>query len=236
MADITKHLNGLNLQLQGKDKFIWDLAKRTHDFTLKLNAYKNQIQESDYSFFPTLAARSDDEDVIDVGYDNEKFVQFLDILIEEFNSRFSDFKQFDLAFKFLKDPFIFDENDMQNLSDIFHTKKTHLEFDIALIRDEIRLPNEKSGELWNRLLSNCDFMVLHSIIPRYICMFGSTYVCESTFSSLARRKNKFRSSLTQQCLESEIRCEVSKAKLNLNELVESKECHPSHGHSSQCKN
>ena len=35
-----------------------------------------------------------------VDYDTETFVQFLDILIEEFNSRFSDFKRFDLAFKF----------------------------------------------------------------------------------------------------------------------------------------
>lgn len=67
-------------------------------------------------------------------------------------------------------------------------------------------------------------------------MFGSTYVCESTFSSLARRKNKFRCSLTQQYLESEIRCEVSKTKPNLNELVENKECNSSHGHPSQCKN
>lgn len=64
-------------------------------------------------------------------------------------------------------------------------------------------------------------------------MFGSTYVCDSTFLSLARRKNKFRNSLFQH-LESEIPCEISKSKLNLNNLIELEENRPSHGHPSQC--
>lgn len=121
-------------------------------------------------------------------YDNDAFVQFLDALIDEFDTRFSDFKEYDLAFKFLKNPFIFDQEKTQRLSDIFKTKKTHLDFDIALIQDETHLPNELSGALWSRLLSYCDFMVLKTIVPKFPCMFSSTYVCESKFSSLARRK------------------------------------------------
>lgn len=54
LADITKHLNELNLKLQGKDKYIWDLAKLVREFSLKLNAFKNQIEENDYTFFSTL--------------------------------------------------------------------------------------------------------------------------------------------------------------------------------------
>lgn len=99
--------------------------------------------------------------------------------------------------------FRFDEENTQSLSDLFNTKKSHLEFDIALIKDETGLPNEMSGALWKRLISDCNFMVLQNIVPRFLCMFGSTYVCESTFSSLARRKNKFRSSLSQDNLESD---------------------------------
>ena len=136
---------------------------------------------------------------------------------------------------FLKNPFIFDRKNLQSLSDLFNTKKSHLEFDVALISDEICLPNEMSGATWKRLLTDCNFMVLKNIVPKFLCMFGSTYVCESTFSSLARRKNKFRSSLSQNSLESEIRCEI-KPKPDFNKLVETKECQPSHGHPSKSKN
>lgn len=101
---------------------------------------------------------------------------------------------------------------------------------------ENHLPNETSGALWNRLLSNCVFMVLKKVVPKFLCMFGSTFVCESKFSSLTRRKNKFRTALSQHYLESEIRCEVSKLNLNINKLVELKENHPSHGHPTQIKN
>lgn len=114
-------------------KFIWDLAKKSHEFKLKLIAFKNQINESDYTFFPTLTAHAkkkkneeqendeeqeqgnDEDDMNDYeidetpDYDNAIFVQLLDVLIQEFDTRFADFKKFDLAFKFLKNPFSFDE-------------------------------------------------------------------------------------------------------------------------------
>lgn len=49
---------------------------------------------------------------------------------------------------------------------------------------------KRANEVSNRV-------VLNTIVPNFFCMFGSTYVYESTFSSLTRRKNKFRSSLSQ---------------------------------------
>ncbi|RYX83882.1 hypothetical protein EON73_03630 [bacterium] len=133
-----------------------------------------------------------------------------------------------MAFKFLKNPFIVDDNNIQNLSDIFNEKKTHLEYDIALIKEETYMPNETNEQLWNRLLSNSNFMVLKNILPKFVSMFGSTYLCESTFSSLLRRKSKIRSSLSQINLESELRCEMVKSKPDLSKLSLLKECHPSH--------
>lgn len=234
LADITKHLNELNLKLQGKGKFIWDLAKLVQEFSLKLIAFRNQIIENDYSFFPTLQQNEPNSkaDASIEGendsYDTNLFIQFIDVLIEEFDARFSDFKKFSLAFKFLKNPFIFDEEETQNLADIFNTKKSHLEFDISLIKEETYLANENSGDLWKRLLSNCDFMALKSIVPNYLSMFGSTYNCESSFSSLSLRKSNFRSSLSQENLESEMRCELTKSKPDLTKLITEKQCQLSH--------
>lgn len=227
LADITKHLNELNVKLQGKNKFIWDLAKDVQEFKLKLIAFKNQINEKDFSFFPVLDTKQYSEE-FELGYDTDIFIQYIDTLVNAFDSRFADFQKFQLAFKFLKNPFVCDPNNIQKLSDLFGTKKTHLEFDISLINEESGLPNETSDALWRRLLSECNFLVLKDIVPKFLCMFGSTYVCEASFSSLARRKNKYRNALSQPNLESEIRCELIQSKIDFDKLTEKIQCHPSH--------
>lgn len=227
LADITKHLNELNVRLQGKNKCIWDLAKDIQEFKLKLVAFKNQINENDFTFFPLLDTNQYNEE-FELRYDTNIFIQYIDILINAFDSRFEDFQKFQLAFKFLKNPFVCDPNNIQKLSDLFGTKKTHLEFDISLINEESGLPNETGDALWRRLLSECNFLALKDIVPKFLCMFGSTYVCEASFSSLARRKNKYRNAISQQNLESELRCELIQSKPDFDKLTEKKECHPSH--------
>lgn len=112
---------------------------------------------------------------------NECLVEFTVVLIQEFDSRFSDFEQFHLTFKFLKNSFVFDQENIQNLSNLFNAKKSHLEFDIALIIEKTCLSNEMNSVLWNRLLSDCNFIVLKSIVPKFLCMFGSTRENECGF-------------------------------------------------------
>lgn len=68
--------------------------------------------------------------------------------------------------------------------------------------------------VWGIIDATSFWLWLKSIVPNFLCMYRSTYLCGSTFSSLARLKNKFRSSLSQQNVESEIRCEISKSKPN----------------------
>jgi hypothetical protein len=149
-------------------------------------------------------------------------------LIEEFESRFSDFKKHDLAFKFFKNPFDFDSAKITELSEIFVVKKAHLEFDFALVAQESQLKNLTHIEMWKRLISENSFLVLNNIVPKYLCMFSSTYVCECTFSSLVRRKSKYRTMLSQKSLESEIRCELCKTDPDFSTMAKSKECQPSH--------
>lgn len=56
---------------------------------------------------------------------------------------------FDLASKYLKNPFVFDRKNIQILLDLFNTKNSHIGFDIALINDETYLPNGMIGTLYN---------------------------------------------------------------------------------------
>lgn len=141
LADIMKHFNELNVKLHGKNKFIRDLARDVKELKLKLVAFNNQIKDNDYQFFPVLDTNQYKQE-FDGSYNIEVFVRYLDILINALDSRFSDFQKFQLAFKFLKNPFVFDENDIQNLSDLFNTDKNLLQFDVSLKNEETRLPNE----------------------------------------------------------------------------------------------
>jgi len=223
MCDITKHLNELNLKLQGKQKFIWKLFKDIFEFKLKLGAFKDQLAEDDFTFFSTLNAHKKK-----IVYRTELFVQSIEVLIEEFESRFSDFSRYEVAFKFFKHPFIFDKTHAKELSEILNVRKTHLEFDLSLVASETYIPGEKCEAMWARLLSENSFLVLIKIVPQFLCMFGSTYVCECTFSSLARRKNKIRNKLSQENLEAEIRCEIFEDTPDFHKIALNKQCHPSH--------
>lgn len=129
----------------------------------------------------------------------------------------------------MKNPFEFDPAQITELSEIFAVKKQHLEFDFTLLKQESHLKSLTHIEMWKRLISENDFLVLKDVVQKYVCMFSSTYVCECTFSSLVRRKSKYRSMLTQQSLESEIRCELCQSEPNFIEISKAKECHPSHG-------
>lgn len=142
LCDITNHLNDLNLKLQGKNKFIWELAKDIQEFKLNLTSFKEQIGDNDFTFFERLRDNEFKDDEI---YVTELFITSLDKLIAQINSRFTDFEKFRLVFKFLRNPFIFDENDVEELANLFETMKNHLKLDIALINKETYLSNEKSA-------------------------------------------------------------------------------------------
>lgn len=74
--------------------------------------------------------------------------------------------------------------------------------------------NESTDGMWNRLISDHSFLVLvDKIEPKFIWFFGSTYGCECTFSSLTRRKSKYRTNLAQSSFN-------LKSELNFVELLQ----------------
>lgn len=150
------------------------MAKDVYEFKLKLIAFKNDINENDYTLFPTLFLDQEIEE-FELGYNTDIFIRSLDLLIDQFNSQFSDFQKYHLTFKFLKNPFIFDKNNIHNLSELLNTKKSHLEFYIALINEETLLPNETSDVLWKRLRSTCNFFVLNDIVP--VSLYFRFHIC-----------------------------------------------------------
>ena len=112
---------------------------------------------------------------------------------------------------------------------MFETKHTHLSYDIDLLIEDSKGMNESTEDMWYRLISDHSFLILNESVPTFLCFFGSTYVCEITFSYLTRRKSKYRGCLNQNRLESEIRCEITDdCKPDFSALIENEQCHSSH--------
>lgn len=105
LCDLINHLNTLNLKLQGRGQFVWDMARSVAEFKLKLILFKTEIEADDFSQFPSLKEHFSICFVEDKNRDKVRFVKYLSTLIEEFETRFSDFKKHALSFKFLKSPF-----------------------------------------------------------------------------------------------------------------------------------
>ena len=107
-VDITEHLSKLNLKLQGKEKTITYLYDNIKCFITKLNLWKTQIQSKNLTHFPSLKDAKSKLQENCSELDIEKFVNHIDLLLNKFKRRFSDFSSFEDKFALFSAPFTFD--------------------------------------------------------------------------------------------------------------------------------
>ncbi|KAL4721338.1 hypothetical protein ACJJTC_006484 [Scirpophaga incertulas] len=88
LTDIFKHINDLNLKLQGKGKLVWELMSEVKSFTRKLDLFINDVG-SERLHFPNLNKIISSDSEIDVG----QYKTFITDLKSEFENRFVDFKK-----------------------------------------------------------------------------------------------------------------------------------------------
>ena len=84
LSDITCHLNDLNCKLQGKNNTVCILMSAIRAFQRKLEIFKIDIQEEGLLHFPKLKSQASETQ-------HHNYVEFLDKLIENFETRFGDF-------------------------------------------------------------------------------------------------------------------------------------------------
>ena len=98
LVDITSHLNGLNLKLQGKDSSIGDLMTAVRSFQRKLEVFKEDLQ-GECANFPTVKEVQGERD-------QTPFVDFVDKLIVNFGKRFDSFSFGQQLTLFIQNPFL----------------------------------------------------------------------------------------------------------------------------------
>ncbi|UYV75527.1 EPM2AIP1 [Cordylochernes scorpioides] len=151
-VDLTKHVNELNLRLQGENQHLPDLYTNIKSFRMKLILFQSQLRSKCFSHFKTCEIFS-------------------------------------------------------------HTTETEFPIDF-----------------WNFIsLPLTQFDNLHKFARGLFSVFGTTYLCEKTFSKMKYTKNVYRSKLTDEHLKSLLIIGTSKISPQLQTIVGGKsQLHTSH--------
>uniref|UniRef100_A0A3Q1BIY7 HAT C-terminal dimerisation domain-containing protein n=1 Tax=Amphiprion ocellaris TaxID=80972 RepID=A0A3Q1BIY7_AMPOC len=179
LTDITSHLNHLNIQLQGRCQTVPDLYAHMNAFRRKLELFRDGFS----SVSPNLAHfPSCEEMCTDVPACEKIFPKYradTETLLQQFSDCFQDFHA------------------MQP-----RVQPAELQLELSELQSDpfFQSPrNEKEISFW-RLLPESRFPLLRDFSLSMASMFGSTYICESSFSTMKHINSKERNRLTDETI------------------------------------
>ncbi len=198
-VDTLRHLNDLNLRLQGKDVFVHELYSNVKAFKAKLVLFSRQISSRDFSHFPTLTGVSTPITQSRI----ERYSSTLINLHAEFCRRFTDFAKIESELELVSCPLSFDSekappNTQLELIDMQCDSTLKEKFQTAPV-----------NQFYASLSEKC-FPNIKKHAQRMFVLFGSTYVCEQTYSVMNYNKSHRRSNLTNDHLSAILRISTSK--------------------------
>ena len=189
LADITMHLNVLNLRLQRRNQNISHLVGHAEAFKMKLRLFATCLKNNDLLHFNSLHELL--ADVVEV--ECSRFVENIEALSLEFKNRFKDFDRLRANLYLYNNPM---NVDVETQLSEFQLKLYELQCDPFLLSRK----NETRKRFW-KLVSKDKFPKLKDFALKMHSMFGSTYVCESTFSTMKLVKSRNRNRMANQTLD-----------------------------------
>ncbi|XP_072389669.1 general transcription factor II-I repeat domain-containing protein 2-like [Diabrotica undecimpunctata] len=151
---------------------------------------------------------------------NFSYVEKLDILIQSFQERFSEFKKVKPLLNIFSNPFTIS---VENVPE-------SMQLEIIDIQNDQDLRNKfNEGDLLNfyRCIDKNMYEELRINALKCASFFGSTYICEQTFSILNNNKTKNRNRLANESLEAVLGVATSKFEPNIKKIVSTMQCHAS---------
>ncbi|XP_063951725.1 SCAN domain-containing protein 3-like [Lytechinus pictus] len=153
--------------------------------------------------------------------------------MDEFHTRFADFKNLDSILLVVTQPFLVDPTDERWLEQAGAISPDMSQQDLQeqLIElqadDELKLQfnGQELEKFWIELTG---FPVLRSMSTKILTIFGSTYICEQCFSNMNFIKNKYRNRITNTHLCNVLRVAITSVKPNFSALAKSGRSHFSH--------
>ncbi|KAK1890479.1 General transcription factor II-I repeat domain containing protein 2A [Dissostichus eleginoides] len=227
LVDMLCHLDRLNLDLQGKLKMLPDLVQSVFAFVNKLKLFKTHLQKGELAHFPSLLKAGAQATGSTRKKQTARYATLVETLQENFATRFHDLHVKRPQITFLVDPFNA-ETDCLKAPLVKDEAVAELEM-IELSEDDRLKPVLREGtlEFWKTVPIEKYPNVKRAAL-KLLSMFGSTYVCESVFSTLKHVKSKHRSVLTDTHVRELLRVATTECKPDLRGIVQSKECQKSH--------
>lgn len=204
LTDVTHYLNILNSFLQGKNKNIFEMIGHIDSFKNKLTFLRTRLLNNDLSdFYPSCAT-------IQKEFPEANFLVFekpLNSLILEFGARFQDFENIKLYSNFFYRPLTCPKD---SLLPNVQMELFDFQEDPYLQSLDKNLP---PLTFWQHVSAE-KYPFISDQIFKLASLFSSSYMCETTFSTMKIIKSKNRNKLTDAHLECLLRIAVTDIPIN----------------------
>jgi len=228
LTDVSLKLNELNTELQGKARSISDMISSVNSCKMKLKLWMVKLGKKNTTHFLHLKDEIAGQEQF---YNFTGHIKILTEILDQFQRRFAEFNDLHTICGFLSSPLNLNINDVQNLaqtiSKTFPVDMDNLEMQLVELQNDVALMQLKASDLW-KFLNPEKYSCLREVYLRISSFFGSTYLCESSFSHMNLIKSKYRTRLDDARLDDCLRFATSGYKPNFCQIASDTQCQISH--------
>ncbi|KAF1374389.1 hypothetical protein PFLUV_G00228590 [Perca fluviatilis] len=208
-VDVTAMMNELNTKLQGKGLFVHEMHSLVKAFMRKMQFLSSQLESNTLTHMQTLKEVPPSADHL------RRYSSMLGALHDEFSRRFEDLRTIEDEMHMISSPFT---------CSVDNAPSVQLEL-IDLQSDAVLAEHFKSGSLLDfySSLKEENFPNMRRHAQKMLVLFGSTYICEQTFSTMNFTKSRYRSSLTDDHLSAVLRISTSYIQPDFDALVKAQQ-------------
>ncbi|XP_029443929.1 uncharacterized protein LOC115083936 isoform X2 [Rhinatrema bivittatum] len=186
-VDIMAHLNEFNMKLRGKNLFVHELYPRVKAFQVMLLCFARELKSNVLVHFATLQG-------LEVSPEQAgKYSQILSEFHVAFSHQFADFEGIESTLELVSCPLLFD----------YERAPEELQLELIDLQCDSTLKKKYNAEnlgAFYASLSATKFPNICREAQKTLVFFGSTYVCEQTFSVLKCNRAHSRSHLSDHHL------------------------------------
>lgn len=206
LTDVTRHINNLNLVLQGKNKNFCDNLYAVQQFSRKILILRDQMADQNLSNFPKVQE-------IFIQFPNVNkllvFSEAFNTLLDNFQCRFKDFYNMQWILEIYRNP----------LTCTVENLPINIQTELKLMREDLFIPIETDILFWKNICTK-KYAVCRDLILNAYSMFSTTYICEATFSAMSQIKNKYRNKLSDSHLETLLKIKCYENEIDIDKLID----------------
>lgn len=207
LVDICNFLNKINLKLQGKNKNIFEMLNTINYLKLSIERYISCLENNNFSFLNNSFNFLTNMNI-------KKYIDLLKNFYNKIKERFSFSYNIDIKIQIIGDlnSVNLDLIDENLANEILLIKASDCLFSTYKCR-------ENKLNFFKENISKENYPYLHKIYTQVLSMFGSTYMCEKTFSKMKIIKSKLRNLIGNENLTNQLGLATTTIKIDLDELL-----------------